>query len=898
MKRLLLPVLALSVAFACAARADRADCRPETWFHIVGGNASKEGLTADLEAIASAGIGGIQFFHGGWREIGIWPGVTNPIPCLSERWDDLVGHLGRECARLGLTLKLQNCPGWSMSGGPWIDDAHAMRRLVLNGGGLDYHDVATQTVPAPAGEREGAHVPSSVVTNGDARVYAFAEAVTLRSVVLPGAQAYNHDFCYEPALGVRFEVRTPDGWRTVFDRDYTASNYSDQEPETFSFAATTGRVWRLSVRHAHPIRPKWGWREPVFSSAHRMDDWESRAGLTLREVRPLPADFPDPPTDGSVTLRFGHVNQHRTNNPAPEEATGWECDKLDPRGIEANFAGYVGRLLDGPLKGVPVQGLLLDSWECGAQNWTWRMPEYFQAINGYALGKWLPALFGHVVGSPTETESFLRDWRRTQGELVKEHYYRRFAELAHARGLEVQYETAMGDVISGDILSYWKYADTPMCEFWSPHDDANGFVTSYDFKPVRPCVSAAHVYGKRRVAAEAFTAFILSWDETFADFKRDADRHFARGVTHLVFHTYTHRPDVGGLPPGSAFGIGIGSPFMRGQCWWPRMRLLTDYFTRCGELLESGSPVVDVLWHLGDDCAHKPSEKAPFPRGFKYDYVTDDALASRATAKDGAIVFPDGMRYRFLWVPSDVFLRPESAAHVAALERSGAKVVRGDRAALESALRGETPDLAYEAPADEKLDDFMWYHRRTETEDVYFLATSSTNGYRGTVRFRAGGAADIALPPGGSVFAHVRDGRVAFEDPSRTSAGADLRPGATRIAVDLGRCAKRTPYAEAPFADYTTNLVITAAERRTGVTLDFGPCRGVLEVSVNGRRAGSLWCAPFACDVTDLVRPGENEIAVAWTGTWRRRLLLDATLPESERKTWTTPYPSASQPGR
>ena len=56
--------------------------------------------------------------------------------------------------------------------------------------------------------------------------------------------------------------------------------------------------------------------------------------------------------------------------------------------------------------------------------------------------------------------------------MVKEHYYRRFAELAHARGLDVSYETAMGDVIAGDILSYWKYADVPMCEFWSPHDDA------------------------------------------------------------------------------------------------------------------------------------------------------------------------------------------------------------------------------------------------------------------------------------------------------------------------------------------------------------------------------------------------------------------------------------------
>ena len=29
---------------------------PETWFHIIGGNASKEGLTEDIDAIAQAGL--------------------------------------------------------------------------------------------------------------------------------------------------------------------------------------------------------------------------------------------------------------------------------------------------------------------------------------------------------------------------------------------------------------------------------------------------------------------------------------------------------------------------------------------------------------------------------------------------------------------------------------------------------------------------------------------------------------------------------------------------------------------------------------------------------------------------------------------------------------------------
>ena len=36
--------------------------RPETWFHFIGGNVAKPGITADLEAIKGAGISGIHLF--------------------------------------------------------------------------------------------------------------------------------------------------------------------------------------------------------------------------------------------------------------------------------------------------------------------------------------------------------------------------------------------------------------------------------------------------------------------------------------------------------------------------------------------------------------------------------------------------------------------------------------------------------------------------------------------------------------------------------------------------------------------------------------------------------------------------------------------------------------------
>ena len=39
-----------------------AGAKPHTWWHWVSGNASKEGVTADLEAMKRIGVGGAQMF--------------------------------------------------------------------------------------------------------------------------------------------------------------------------------------------------------------------------------------------------------------------------------------------------------------------------------------------------------------------------------------------------------------------------------------------------------------------------------------------------------------------------------------------------------------------------------------------------------------------------------------------------------------------------------------------------------------------------------------------------------------------------------------------------------------------------------------------------------------------
>ena len=100
-----------------------ASARPHTWWHWINGNVSKEGITADLEAMKRVGIGGAQIFN---VDVGIPAGKS---PFMSPSWREAMTHAIREAQRLGLEICVHNCAGWSSSGGPWIKPEQAMQRL-------------------------------------------------------------------------------------------------------------------------------------------------------------------------------------------------------------------------------------------------------------------------------------------------------------------------------------------------------------------------------------------------------------------------------------------------------------------------------------------------------------------------------------------------------------------------------------------------------------------------------------------------------------------------------------------------------------------------------------------------------------------------------------------------
>lgn len=824
-----------------------ADYRPETWFHLIGGNVNADALSVDLQAVADAGFRGVQLFHGRGRE---WPGVSPQIQTLSPNWDGLIAHVGKETERLGLDFTMQNCPGWAMSGGPWIKPEEAMRHLIwsrqeVRGGQKinlalnqpqpskeewrDYRDESVLAFPTPVGGTGEDLRPVSVRSNlvggnwtallageevtvevpaDDQPTWVevtFTNVVTLRSLAIPPVELLMKRRNFDPSSSIRIEAWKDGAWRSTGKRDIPRGVWQDRQPEmplVLAFDDLPANRFRIVIDNDFPMSLTY----LRLNTAAKVNDWRGQAGFALRSLdygpapKQDPAAFVDPakiidltnrfqngnlswdapPGDWTI-LRFGHVNTGITNKPAPPEATGFECDKLSPRGAEAHFAGYIGRLTEA---GAPIDeeldGMLIDSWECYTQTWTPAIEGDFEERRGYKLRSWLPALAGYVIKNHRTSERFLRDWRATISDLLVDNYFGRLAELGRERGLKLSFETAMGDVSPGDILQYYSKADIPMCEFWQPNDPHWG---GFETKPIHPAVSAARIYGKPVIAAEAFTNVGIQWNEHPFVLKHRADQHFALGINHLVFHTYTHNPRQD-VVPGTSFGGRIGTPFIRGQTWWSYMPAFTDYLARCQRLLQTGQSVADVLWYLGDDLDHKPRQNHPFPQGYKFDYVNFDALVNRITVEDGWLLTPEGLRWRVLWMPATTCqgLLPATLKKVNDLLEAGATVVGppplrnpslvgGDGAQVQwdelvKAVWGNAPAMTGDrrigkgrllwgkhlgqtlvdlniVPDVPGVRSLSWEHRRTSNQDIYFLSADRLTPINGTLRFLTEGTPEL-----------------------------------------------------------------------------------------------------------------------------------------------------------
>lgn len=135
-----------------------AAARPWVLWFWLNGNITREGITADLEAMQRVGIGGAMIME-------VNQGTPRgPVDFMSKEWRALFKHTVDEARRLGLEISMNNDAGWNGSGGPWVPLDKAMQYLVFS------------EVAAEGGKRFDAKLPQPPSTDGyyrDIAVLAF-----------------------------------------------------------------------------------------------------------------------------------------------------------------------------------------------------------------------------------------------------------------------------------------------------------------------------------------------------------------------------------------------------------------------------------------------------------------------------------------------------------------------------------------------------------------------------------------------------------------------------------------------------------------------------------------------------------------------------------------------------
>ncbi|MDR1010876.1 MAG: hypothetical protein LBM04_07075 [Opitutaceae bacterium] len=324
--------------------------------------------------------------------------------------------------------------------------------------------------------------------------------------------------------------------------------------------------------------------------------------------------------------------------------------------------------------------VIIDSYETGMQNWTAAFPGEFTRRAGYDLRRFMPAMFGRIVGDRATTERFLYDVRRVQADLMLQNYYGRMGELCRKHGLTFYVEGYGPGVF--DELQVSGIADVPTSEFWirTPWTPS---------RVVKMVSSAAHVYGKPIVAAEAFTGDEQTsrWLEYPYAMKVLGDDMFAAGINQFVFHRSAHQPHPDAAP-GVAMGP-FGFPFERTNTWFGQSAGWLAYLSRCHHVLQQGACAADVLWFVGENSPNSTQFIIPaMPRGITYDLVSANALLTRATVENGAITFPGGSRYRLLVLPPTLkSMTPELIRKLRELTAAGA-IILGPKPQYSPSLRG------------------------------------------------------------------------------------------------------------------------------------------------------------------------------------------------------------------
>lgn len=699
--------------------------KPGIYWYWMNEHVSKEGITKDLEAMKKVGIG--EAFIGNIYE----GGVPGDVKTLSDEWVDCMRHAIKEASRLGIRISIFNGPGWSQSGGPWVEPDEAMRYLeysdtIIDGAGdkviklSDPEEVFQRVAVLAIPFRNACLKPQKVEISSNAEVtenlfdgnkstksklnnskneieitlYSDGEFKSRSLVIYPTGIGFNTE-CELMALVDNEFVTVA---KEFFDRSNTSRQLGPQPDGklVISYPQVSSSVYKIKMNNlpknfelaeielsddikVHKVTEKALYKLPNTSnpswSAYRWREQPSDEGKLVFNVE----DVNDITSlcNGDSLLWKGREGKWRIINfgMTPTYTTNTPAAPA-ARGLEIDkLSRKASHKHFNSFVGQVISGLSKEESKS----------LHRVIIDSYEVGpqNWSDDYRGRFIDKmgydpipylPVLTGAVVGSVDISDRFLWD--MRRVVADLVaeeYVGGLsEIAKEHGMKLWLEN--YGHWGFPSEFMY-YGSKADEIGGefWAGSGPSAECRLASSACHVYGKNEVFAESYTAGgnYFKWHP--AKLKQKGDWSYTEGINSVVMHVYIHQPYEERVPGVNAW---FGIEYNRYNTWFELSKGWIDYQRRCCFMLQQGVPVRDLCVFIGDDAPQMNYWiDSELSAGYSFDLINSDAIINLLDVSGGKLVLPSGIKYSALVLPPLETMRPELMNAISKLIKKGAVVI-------------------------------------------------------------------------------------------------------------------------------------------------------------------------------------------------------------------------------
>jgi hypothetical protein len=645
------------------------EAKPWVFWYWFKGAVSKDGITADLEAMKEAGIGGayLMTIQGPDNP----PIYSPPAIQLTNEWWQLMKFVFSEAKRLNIKLGIHACDGFAVAGGPWISPELSMQKVVWTDTIISgktyfndslplpksqenyYKDIAVFAIPLsyyqyfstrniiPEITTSIKNTDASFLVNTDKKhtfrsedscwiQYKFNKPFTCRSIKI-----YTNGNNYQSQRLIIQASNDGKIFTTITRLQPARHGWQDSDADnTYSIKTTTAKYFRFVYNNegSEPGSEDLDaakWRQSLkiagieLSSMPCINQYEGKSGLVWRIGRyTTKEEVPD--TLCIPLSKIINLTKNFNNGVLKWQAPEGQWLILRFGHTSTGHTNYIG----GAAKGLECDKFNPYAAEIQFNNWFGR---FFDSIDNETTAQVLKIF--HVdsweAGSQNWSPVFRNEFKKRRGYDIVD-FLPVFAGIPieniefSERILQDVRKTISELVVDNFFGTMSRLASVKGCKFSAesvaPTFTSDGMLhySKVDF-PMGEFWYNSPTHDKPNDILDAVSAGHIYGKniiqaEAFTTLRMDFSEHpgllknLGDKNFALGINRFVFHVFVHNPWPNKKPGMtlnNVGWYFQRDQTWWKYAKYYIDYITRCQTLLQQGNPVVDIAVFTGEEIPRR-----------------------------------------------------------------------------------------------------------------------------------------------------------------------------------------------------------------------------------------------------------------------------------------------------